>query len=160
MLIMILGALLGAIFSLVLPQVVDHIRLKKRPAFAGEWLSTWEPKSAGRPSWVNEKMRVTIEFGRLRFSNSENECSYSYEGTARLIKNRHLVGTWRSLKPGAYSSGAFLLTVAPQGHYLFGQIVGPNDEGVMEAGRYVLGRSPQDVEEGKRMLDREGASGE
>lgn len=152
----ILGALLGAVFSFLLPQVIDHVRLKKRPAFSGEWLSTWEPKSPGRPQWVTEKMTITVKFGLLHFKNHDNSGGYSYEGTAQLVKGRHLIGKWKSLKPGAYSSGAFLLTIAPQGNYLFGQIVGPNDESIMAAGRFVLGRTVEDIEDGKRMLDREG----
>lgn len=149
----VLSALLGAVFSLVLPLIFDHVRLKRGPDFAGEWLSRWEPKSPGRPVWVREHMNITIRFGRLKFENHNNECSYSYEGAARLVERRHLVGTWHSRRPGAYSSGAFLLTIAPQGGCMFGQIVGPNDEGVMEAGRFVLGRTPQDVEQGKRLLE-------
>jgi hypothetical protein len=152
----ILGALLGAIFSYYLPKLIAWGNLRQRHNFSGEWLSTWEPKSEGRPEWVSEKMTIGRKLDVVELTNYENEYGYNYKCKGKLILGKHITGEWASTNNNAHSSGAFILTITPQGNCMYGQIVGPNDEGIVNAGKFVLGKTAEDIEFGKAMLDKHG----
>lgn len=148
------GAFLGAVLSYYLPRVIAWNKLRKRPGFSGEWQSTWEPKSIEKPEWVSEKMVVKRQFDAIQMTNFDNSFGYNYACEGKLVKGKHLTGKWYSTNDTAHADGAFILTITPQGNCMYGQIVGPNDEGDVNAGKFILGKTEKDIEFGKKMLEK------
>jgi hypothetical protein len=118
----------------------------------GEWLSSWQPKNDTSGKWVSEHMTITPTFGKLRFMNHDNALDYVWEGVGHIKYKKHILGEWMSVKPGAHSKGTFMLTMSPQGNFMFGEIVGPNDNDITKSAPFVLGRSDADVQAAKRWL--------
>ncbi len=162
---------LGAVGSLVATSIVvlislsvqlvsQAILLKNRTGFSWlprEWLCEWEPESECQPDWVKERLVIRRFFGTLILKNKQNSAEYRYRAEARLasgerLDGKYLLGTWYDLREGASAAGVFMLTIEHRGGFLYGYIVGPNDEGPIMYGKYVVGRTEHDIQQAKRML--------
>lgn len=143
---MVVAAILGALLQHSLPAVFDFVKYARRKSLLGKWHSCWQPENDSSGKWVSEIVTIRPSLGRLRLKNAGNSDGYQWEGVGKLIDNKHVIGRWHSVRPGATSAGTFTLTICPQGCWMIGSFVGPNDKGVIMMGAFVLGRSPADIE--------------
>ena len=151
--ITIIGALLGVVFSYIVPAIFDYIKYSKNKNVIGEWNSLWQPKNNVSGDYVKEKITISSSFGKFKFTNSENDLGYSWEGIGYIKYEKHIFGKWKSTKQGAHSKGAFLLSISPQGNFMFGEIVGPNDSGAIKNSPFILGRTDNDISLAKEWLE-------
>ncbi|HEX8432083.1 MAG TPA: hypothetical protein VF625_12370 [Longimicrobium sp.] len=163
---LVIGIAAGLIVSLILSirsfavTLAGANLLKSRTQFSWfskTWLCEWEPESLNKPEWTKEKLVIRRFFNKLIIHNHENDCEYRYRGQATLARGerldgKYLLGNWFDLKEGATAAGVFMLTIEHRGNFLFGYIVGPNDEGPILYGKYVVGRTPADILDAKRLL--------
>ena len=155
----IIVSLIGSIRSIVLTLAGANL-LKARTGFSWfprTWRCEWEPESLHKPEWTKEEIVIRRFFNKLIIRNSKNDCGYCYRGEAMLARGerldgKYLLGTWFDLKEGATAAGVFMLTIEHRGNFLFGYIVGPNDEGPVLYGKYVVGRTEEDILAAKRLL--------
>ncbi|MGE8069155.1 hypothetical protein [Pseudomonas sp. NPDC089569] len=150
-LLMIVGAFLGAWFSIWLPKFLSTRRYARRDDLLGEWASTWQ--DADDPNqWVTETVTVDIADGRLHLLNANNVGGYRWEGTCELYDDHYLYGKWKSLKKAAPSKGVFSFLMLPQGDVLVGQAMGQDKLGVARTSDWILARQNVDIDKGKQWL--------
>jgi hypothetical protein len=149
--LMIVGAFLGACFSIGLPRFLSTRRYQRRDDLLGEWSSTWQ--DADDPNqWVTETVHIDVADGRLRLRNSSNVGGYRWEGVCELYGDHYLYGTWKSLKKAAPSTGVFSFLTLPQGDVLVGQAMGQDRFGVARTSDWILARQKTDIDIGKQWL--------
>jgi len=144
------GALLGILFSAIY-EFAGNLR---SPAnLRGTWNSTWQPTSSAGWDWVTEDLDVRRSPFGIRLRNRNNAAGFEWEGKGNLVRGTYLIGEWQSRKPGSNSEGVFALTYATDGNCLLGFFLSRDlDRGKIASG-FVLGRTPQDMKEGRRKLE-------
>jgi hypothetical protein len=156
---LIASSLISTIRSIVVVISTANI-LKSQTGFSWfskTWICEWEPESPGKPAWTKEDLIVRRFFNKLFIRNCKNDQEYCYKGTAVLARGerldgKYLLGSWFDLKEGATAAGVFMLTIEARGNFLFGYIVGPNDQGPIRYGKYVVGRTPEAIAAAKQMF--------
>ncbi len=149
----IVGAVLSTALSYYLPIVLNWWQYRKRSDLLNDWFSTYKGIDEPPGTWVTEKLFVDIHGGQLRFKNADSSHQYNYTALGKLVQKVHIVGDWESIRSGANAFGAFILTVAAQGNYMFGYWTGPDQTGARRYGRWVLARTQDDIERAKRLLE-------
>jgi hypothetical protein len=114
----------------------------------GEWRSLW---LNGERRWVDESVRIVEDTHGLVLGNLNS--SYHYTGQAVVHDRRFIYGNWRSLKPGANSTGALSLVVLPKGEAMAGYWTGPSDYGELRVFPWLLGRNQHATDEAFRWLN-------
>ncbi len=147
----VLFPILLAWFFYKLPTWRDTRIYSRKKGLLGTWLSTWQEADDPR-RWVTEKVEISAHKGKLQLVNFDNSGGHAWRGECLLHDERYLYGTWRSSKPGAQSAGVFSFLALPQGKILVGQAIGQDPAGVPRASDWILGRQPEDVEQGKQWL--------
>lgn len=135
-----------------IPIVEDLIKYGHSLKLKDEWISTWQTQGGDPNSWVAETVSIRLGFRRFVLKNQNNSAAYEWIGFANVIEKRHLIGHWRSCKPGSQSKGTLMLTFATQGHYLYGYFLGPNYAGELNLGSWILARNQDAMEDAKRFL--------
>jgi len=157
----LLAMFIGYITVRLIKAIISTMELKRKTGFSifkKEWLCEWEPETLNKPDWVKERLLIRRTIGKLKIRNKSNDNGYNYVAEARLAKGerldgKYLVGTWFDTNEAATAAGVFMLTIEHRGNYIYGYIVGPNDEGPIKYGKYVIGRTQDDLETAKRMLE-------
>jgi hypothetical protein len=152
---MVGGAAMGAMMGYLLPALIDYFRYRDARTILGEWHSSWAPENTHNKDWVEERVVISPRLGKLRLRNRQNSAGYEYEAEGKIVLRKHVVGVWRSIRPGATSAGIFSLTVSPQGDFMFGHFVGPNDSGHLSMGEFILGRTLKDVASAKQFINKQ-----
>jgi len=148
------GAIIGAFFSFVLPIVWDWIKLRRsplRPA-TGVWISKYQTGLTTK-NWKDEVIEISYKFGQLKLKSIKNELGHQWEGKAKVVDNRLLVGELRSVKLGARTLTSFILVIHQQGDYLYGRWIKTSTKNIVITGRWVLGRTEADVEMAKNQTE-------
>ncbi|TDH26938.1 hypothetical protein EXU57_09030 [Segetibacter sp. 3557_3] len=118
----------------------------------GQWYSSWEPKAFNELPWVDETVTITKKkFGRIVFKNQRNNEGYSFTCVGKVYNTgncKFLYGYWFSNSTEDDKQGRFLLTINSAG-YMMGNFFGPNTQGVMMTGGWILGRNPYLIESAK-----------
>lgn len=150
----VLGAVVGAIFSFMLPVVLNNRRYKKRPDLLGMWKSTYRPDFRENTTGITEEVKIDLHFGKLRMRNSSNPSEDAYLVLAELVQRTYITGHWLSLKPGANAFGAIILTVSPLGDLMYGYLTGLGNTGERTYCGWVLARRKEDLDIGIGILRR------
>ena len=150
----VFSAVLGSILSIGIPVIVTNRQYNRRHEFFGKWKSSYQSLDRPDAEWVNEEVDIDLHIRRFRIRNYSNEAKYDYIAYADLIDRTYLKGSYRSNRPGANAFGALVLTIAPRGDLLYGFWIGPNDTGERRYGGWVLGRTNDDIDRAKELLQR------
>ena len=148
----IAGAVLGAVVSYYLPALIDYLHYRKAKTILGDWHSSWSLMNDKKTTWMTERVTISAHLGKVKLINNQNSGGYEWEGIGEIVHSKHLLGKYWSLRPGATSRGIFSVTLCPQGHYMVGHFVGPNDHDMTMIGKFVLGRTPEDVKKAKKFI--------
>ncbi len=150
----VFGAVFGAMFSLVLPVIINNNRHKKRPELLGTWKSIYRPDFRGSTLEITEDVEIDLHFGKLRMRNRNNPSEDTYVVHADLVQRMYVIGHWRSLKPGANAFGAIILTVSPLGNLMYGYFTGLGNTGERTYCGWVLARRKEDLSTALELLRR------
>lgn len=148
-------ALFGALFSFILVLGWEQLHLLRHPrGFFGKWQSSFQQTFYSGWDWVTESLTVQRRFGHVKLKNADNSAGLEWKGTGRIIANRYLSGEWESVKPGAQLGGLFVLVMGADGGYMVGFFFGEEKYGTKLITGFVLGRTNQDVDTGKSILQK------
>lgn len=148
----IINTVAGAVLGVVMPVVLQHALLKRRPELLGEWKSACKMPLAASDRWLAETVCIDVRWGRLRIRNVGDEPAGRYEAVGKLSQAMTVFGQRRWLGSGAFAEGHFELTVHPLGRILYGEFLCPDDTGGRVYAGWVLARTEADLEKGKRLL--------
>lgn len=148
----LLGALLGELVSWLVLLIRGRLRRSAERDLVGLWHSIYRSDFRDNTNLVQEEVHVTTHLGKVRMRNSKNPSEDSYEVEAELIRDGHLVGTWRSLKAGAHARGAMILMVSPLGDVMYGFFTGLGNTGERTYCSWILVRSHSDIEKAAKLL--------
>jgi hypothetical protein len=134
------NALLGALVA----DAVSFLRMwwevNRRSDLTGEWLAL---AHAGDQSHVDDRVRISIRWGRLHIVNLDKPFGYSFQAWCRVRENYIVEGSWRSMRPGAFNHGKLLLIVSPQGNAMYGVYSGMDSKGKPMILGWVFGRDQE-----------------
>ena len=151
------AAIIGAILSMILPNIVRYRKYRKRRDIIGTWYSIYQPyQHVHRESkrWINEEVEVDIHDSKFRFRNRKNENTDCYIAEGTISQGTYLIGNWVSVEKDAQAhSGAFMLTMVPKGSILYGYFSGPKETHEKIYGAWVLAKNKENLEEGLRLLN-------
>lgn len=149
-------ALVGGIIGLLLMPlgslVTEMLNSLKQPDLRGEWLSTWELKD-GTTNWANETINIEKKFGKHKFFSKENDCGFIYSGYFSFSSGNILIAEMSSKRKGAITKGNGILYIQNQGLCLYGYSFAPNIDGKHVIRKWVLGKTLEDLELGKRLYN-------
>ena len=146
----VVAALLGAAANHYIPLMHQSLGSRRRRELNGVWLST--SFSTSEHGWITDRIEIRALPMSVRLQNLEMPFGYEYVGKAGFRDNRNLVGHWHSTRDAATSSGPFLLTMNPQGTYLFGFYGGPDADGSFGWNGWCLARTEADLEKARRAM--------
>jgi hypothetical protein len=140
-------------YTNVINPILSYNELRKSDfKLTGNWSSSWEPKAINEPNWVDETITIKKgKFGKVILRNENNDEGYSFTCIGKIYKTdncKFLYGHWYSNSTEDDKKGRFLLTLNPRG-YMIGNFFGPNTQGVMMTGGWVLGKNLYHLETGK-----------
>ncbi len=149
----IYGAILGTILSLFIPLIWDWIKLARSPLrpTQGKWFSKYQTNSTSQ-DWANEEVEISYSFGRIKMKSIRNQLGHQWEGKAKIVDQRYLVGDLYSVKPGARTLTSFILVIDQQGGSLYGRWIKPSTKNIVITGRWVLGKKETDVEVARKRI--------
>lgn len=148
----VICAVLSAVATYYTPLLLSAIQSEHRKHLSGDWLST--SYASTEKGWVKDTIEITISPISITLQNRQKPHGFDYEGTAKFVGNRHLVGDWKSKRQGATNSGPFSMTIEPQGRYFFGFYGGRDDDGSYRWHGWCLARNEKDLEIAKlRLID-------
>ena len=148
-----LWAIIGALLGVIIPALIEWWKNKQKVEFAGKWLSSYQGIDEPPGTWITEKVTVTVGLGGFRLKNAKNSHGYDYTASGSIKEKMHLIGNWKSQRPQETVFGAFMLTTDGRGRSLYGYWVGPNKDHKRKYARWVLGRTPEDIERAKGILE-------
>lgn len=148
LLISLTAAIVGA---LVVPLIEYVARTKRNKQFISDLVGTWKSSYIveDKGHWVEEEAEISQRHSRFKITGRNNQAGELYEATAELV-NGELVGHWQ-LSTGNLS-GNFLLAIRPSGGLVYGYYTGSKETGERVFGAWILGRSPDDVAQGKYLV--------
>jgi len=149
---LIISAILGAVCSYFLPKIIFSFKIKNKSNLSGNWKAKWQPQSKDFEDWVTEDMNIRYRLDVLIFVNSNNSKGYEYKCKGKMLRNNYILGEWASTKHGATAAGGFILTLSPQGNFIYGYMTGPNNQGIIKSSKFILGRTDEDVVLGEKQL--------
>ena len=148
LLISVIAAVIGA---LVIPLIEYVTRTKRNKKYISGLVGTW--KSAyiieDKGSWVEEEAEISLRSSRFTIIGRNNQAGELYEVTAELV-NDELVGQWRQSTGNV--TGNLLLAIRPKGGLIYGYYTGSKETGERVFGAWILGKSLDDVNQGKYLL--------
>ena len=157
-LITLMGAFVGAVFSVYIPQIIANRKYFRRKDLLGEWYSTYQSYYSTDLSseWVNEIVVIDVHNGNLRLSNKDSSLTEdTYHGNAQL-HNGQLSGNWVTARvSGGYEKGNFILTIIPAGGVMYGYFTAPRDTGETVYCAWVLSKSKAALNEGVKILNKQ-----
>jgi hypothetical protein len=129
----------------------------------GRWYALYQPKDECT-EWIEEEVDVFRTWGVLRARTLGNTKDHNWNATLTSLEGQMITGKWRSRNQGAYASGILMLIVSPQGNYMYGHYIGPNDQGKQTLHPYVcacdrshLQQALQELHASRATLPRGGA---
>lgn len=150
----VLGAILGAFFSLWLPLLIGYIKYRRRKEILGTWKSIYRPDFKGQNEWILEDVMIEAKSGKFRMTNRNNPSEDLYEVECELYQRSFIIGHWNSKRPGANAIGAIVLTVHPLGDLMYGYFVGPGDTGERIYCAWILSRQDDGLIKGIDLLSK------
>ena len=150
----VVGAATGAILSYCLPLYFAKRKNLTRRDIMGEWHSSYLHYQSASTSknWIKDRVTISVDGPHFKFNSIDNPLNDVYEANAKL-KNGELIGDWKSTtSDGRHAQGGFVLTVLPMGGLLYGIFTGPRDSGERVFAAWVLGKTLEDLEKGKRLV--------
>lgn len=144
----LLTAVLGATISYYVNLGIDWSQNKNNISIDGRWLSaSCDRTSEGNGYIVLDKLDIGVTYlNGIQMRNTIHNI-YDYDGHGNIYEGKYFYGTWRSLKKGANTKGAFSFTISPQGDFMAGTFTGADDLGEYTQ-CWILGRSKRDLEKG------------
>lgn len=152
-LIQFLWALIGALLSLLIPDILFWLKHNHRNGLLGKWYSEYQGFEQKKGIWITEVVEISISFGKLHFKNMNNSSKFKYTGEGILTKEIYITGKWESIQPGSSDVGIFMLTVSPRGDSIYGYWIGPDKVGARRIGCWVLAREQEGINKAKTLLE-------
>jgi hypothetical protein len=149
----VLGAVVTAIASLLIPWLVARISVSKQRDLFREWESEYQGIDEPEGTWVSEKVKIDTLGGKIRLKNSYSSEGYDYTAIGRLVQNLYIIGEWTSMKAGANAQGCFVLTISPQGNALYGYWAGSDLVGSHRYGKWVIAPDKASIERTKEIIN-------
>lgn len=113
---------------------------KHRARITGKWKSFWETQTPGEAKWIMENVEFQARGLQHLWKATENTSGYQWSGYGRFQSASLFVGTWKVEKPGSESTGLGTFIRNSEGNYLVGHWYGPNGDGNLVMGRWLLVR--------------------
>lgn len=146
-------ALVGALLSSLIPDILFWLKHSHRNGLLGKWYSEYQEFEQNKGTWVTEVVEISISFGKLNFKNMNNSSKFKYTGEGSLFKETYIIGKWEYIQPSGSDVGTFMLTVSPRGDSIYGYWVGPDRSGARRICRWVLAREQEGIGEAKKSLE-------
>lgn len=126
----ILTAIIGATISYYVNLLIEWTQNRENNSLKGNWISASCDRTLPTGKYVIYD-KVFIDFTYINGITIRNKIhsAYDYEGVGKIYENRFFYGTWKSLKPGANTRGAFSFSISPQGDFLAGTFTGDDEIG-------------------------------
>ncbi|HBA40016.1 MAG TPA: hypothetical protein DCZ05_09810 [Deltaproteobacteria bacterium] len=148
----LVGAVVGAAISILVPIWLSYRRYDAAPDITGTWLGAYQAAALPGHPWIREDTKIWRQGGKFRFAGYNNPQHDEIEGDADLFGLDHLIGRWRQLDKRGPNHGVFMFTISPTGRLMYGFWVGVTETGEKRFGAWVLARDEQDIEQGKNLL--------
>jgi hypothetical protein len=150
----LLGAILGAIFSLIAYVFYEsYLLIKQRQDLFTTWKSSWQPTLTKEFEWIEEDLTISRRWGKIFLKSANNSGGFEWEGNAKLIKNELLCGEWYSTKPNSNVKGTFALEFGFDGQYMIGFLFTSDiPEKSKVATGFVLGKTVEALGTGRKRL--------
>jgi len=153
LILMVTGAILGALFSAFLPLAAAILKIRRKKKFLGVWKSRYQNEFLPRGNWIDEDVEVVAKQGSLVFRNVKNPVGSKYIAYGRLESHdSEIEGQWHEAEEGAHACGSFHLFVHPMGNILYGLCSGITDTGERLYTGWVLARKEEDLAKAHQLL--------
>ena len=146
------GMLFGAVLSWFVSKVCEHILTVRRLSLPRHWFGSWIPIVDSSSQWVDDEVVISVVLGQIRLSCRNNSKGFQWAGAGRLVDRRFFTGRWWFTNQGAHFSGIFVLSIAPDGKYMYGYCLTGDNPGAKVMSPWVLGVTKENVEIAKERL--------
>jgi len=92
----------------------------------GDWKSRYHLTVGQDHPVVEDDIEIKPSGGKIYLASKENPHNDDYIAYGYLVRDRHLVGNWQSVRQTANAYGAFFLTIHPWGNIMYGYFAGPD----------------------------------
>ncbi len=152
--ITLVGALIGAALSVLIPIYLSYRRYGKGPIVTGQWVTSYQEASTEDHPWVREDIKFELRAGKLHFATYNNVKNDEIEGEAEIVGGEHIVGRWRQKENHGADRGVLMLSIAPNGKLMYGFWTGMTETGERRFGGWVHARNLKDLDHGKKLLNK------
>ncbi|HHI93757.1 MAG TPA: hypothetical protein ENK04_09650 [Gammaproteobacteria bacterium] len=144
----IIAGIIVAVLTWSIPKALEWLQVKRNSQhLQGAWISRYQ--SIDNPDYFyNETVTVDVSFlkGKIKFVNSNCREGYLYNAFCLIVDRNFISGQWVSTKKGASACGCVSLIVGPHGNIMYGYWSGYNEEGGRNYGKWILGRTQDDLD--------------
>jgi hypothetical protein len=118
----------------------DVVKESRYPHLVGEWQSIYPMTfEAGNPLCEEVVEIRPARDGISIVSKLSNQNDF-YTAFGRLPQERQIIGEWKSRAEDSDTSGTFILTVSPNGQYMYGYFTSPDEQGGVTYASWVLAK--------------------
>lgn len=143
-----LAALVGAAVPIAFSTIREYLANRRWTDLEGNWYS----HSTGNEAEHSDRVEVKRTLTGIAIRNLDIPSGYQYEGTARVLEGRYVLGSWKSTRRCATGGGPFMFTISPQGDYMYGFYGGYADNDVYTLRAWCLGQTEDALEAAKLQL--------
>ncbi len=145
--ITLIGAVVGAVISFLLPVMWRAIQNREHLDLLGAWKSAYTYEDTGEH--VVEDVKITRLGSRINIKSTKNPIGDFYEATVTHSAGE-LSGHWRSNQGQA--KGNVILAVGANGAVLYGYFSGVRETGERVFGPWIFGRTEENLKTGAQLL--------
>lgn len=139
-----------------LPYILRILNIRweymiKRKSFVGVWYSSYQKLETR--SWIDSKIKIDISGSRIRFRTISDTGNYNGDvAFVRSLNNTYLIGEYTPQDPSRNNNGVLMLTIEPEGHFMYGYFVGSYTSGTKLFSPWVICKTESAIHEAKLCL--------
>jgi hypothetical protein len=115
---------------------------KRFPNLCGKWKSIYPMPFEENSPQAEEIVEICAYREGISIITLENTRQDFYQATGRIVEGK-IIGDWRSRREDNDSYGVFMLTVSPDGNYMYGYFTGPDERGGITYAYWILARTKE-----------------
>ncbi len=118
--------------------ISDSITALRFPHLVGEWKAIYPMTGEKGCPLASEDVEVRPCRDGLSFTSKMNIQDDYYTAFGKMPQERQIIGEWKSRQESSDACGVFMLTVSPNGNYMYGYFTSQDESGGAKYAGWVL----------------------
>ena len=121
--------------------ISDKIRESRFPHLVGSWRSIYPMTFEGGAPLCEEEVEISASRNGVSITTTSLKAVDYSTAFGRLLRDRQVIGEWKSRADMSDSGGVFVLNVSPNAQYMYGYYTSPDEAGRIVYAAWILAKT-------------------